>query len=75
MSQHLSQCNCTRRLEDQGVTHHAPRVLHDERQYRGFESLRVLQEIPALVAQLEKSIELLPRSVRVQILPGAPEIL
>ena len=26
------------------MTRHAPRVLHDERQYRGFESLRVLQK-------------------------------
>ena len=31
----------------------------------------MLQDFLALVAQLEESIELLPRSVRVQILPGA----
>jgi hypothetical protein len=30
------------------------------------------KKILALVAQLEESIEFLPRSVRVQILPGAP---
>jgi hypothetical protein len=59
----------TRRLEDQDT---ALRTLGSE--------VRILSGAPrfsraspfALVAQLEKSIEFLPRSVRVQILPGAP---